>query len=82
MVKIDRSFVTDLCQDERATTLLQGVMQLLEKLDFSVVAEGIETEEQATLLHSIGCRMAQGFLFYTPMPAAEFVALYDERDRM
>ncbi len=80
VVKIDRSFVADLCQDERATTLLQGVMQLLEKLDFSVVAEGVETEEQAALLHNIGCHRAQGFLFFTPMPAAEFVALYEERE--
>lgn len=76
VVKIDRDFVADLCQDERAATLLQGVMQLLDKLDFSVVAEGIETTEQSALLHSIGCNVGQGFLFHRPMPADEFIALY------
>ena len=76
VVKIDRDFVADLCQDERAATLLQGVMQLLDKLDFSVVAEGIETTEQSALLHNIGCQVGQGFLFYRPMPADEFVELY------
>lgn len=76
VVKIDRDFVADLCHDERAATLLQGVMQLLDKLDFSVVAEGIETTEQSALLHSIGCEVGQGFLYYRPMPADEFVELY------
>ena len=75
VVKIDRDFVADLCHDERAATLLQGVMQLLDKLDFSVVAEGIETTEQSALLHSIGCEVGQGFLFHRPMPADEFIAL-------
>jgi len=76
VVKIDRSFVADLCADKRAATLLKGVMQLLSELEFSVVADGIETEEQAELLQRIGCTTGQGFLYYRPMPAAEFMRLF------
>ena len=79
VVKIDRSFVADLCSDARATTLLKGVMQLLSELDFHVVAEGIETDEQARLLRSIGCMTGQGYLYYKPIPAAEFMQLYANR---
>ncbi|ULG68707.1 putative bifunctional diguanylate cyclase/phosphodiesterase [Marinobacterium sediminicola] len=79
VVKIDRSFVADISQDARATTLLRGVMQLLHELDFSVVAEGIETTEQAELLQQIGCRLGQGFLYYRPMPIDEFVGLLDQK---
>jgi diguanylate cyclase (GGDEF)-like protein/PAS domain S-box-containing protein len=76
VVKIDRSFVADLCTDQRAATLLKGVMQLLSELDFKVVAEGIETDQQADLLQRIGCRTGQGFLYHRPMPATEFMQLY------
>ena len=79
VVKIDRSFVADLSTDARATTLLKGVMQLLSELDFHVVAEGIETDEQARLLRSIGCSTGQGYLYYKPIPASEFMQLYTNR---
>ncbi len=75
VVKIDRSFVADLCRDARATTLLKGMIQLLSELEFGVVAEGIESDEQAELLQRIGCKNGQGFLFYRPMPAGEFMQL-------
>lgn len=78
VVKIDRSFVADLCTDARAATLLKGIIQLLSELEFGVVAEGIETDEQARLLQDIGCKTGQGFLFYRPMPASEFMRLYGE----
>lgn len=79
VVKIDRSFVADLCTDARAATLLKGVMQLLSELDLHVVAEGIETDEQARLLRSIGCMSGQGYLYYKPIPATEFMQLYSNR---
>lgn len=75
VVKIDRSFVADLCQDERAATLLQGIMRLLYELGFAVVAEGIETQEQSSLLKRIGCNLGQGYLYHRPMPVSEFVKL-------
>ncbi|PSL10857.1 PAS domain S-box-containing protein/diguanylate cyclase (GGDEF)-like protein [Marinobacterium halophilum] len=77
IVKIDRSFVADICDDPRATTLLRGVMQLLDDLGFAVVAEGIETLEQAELLQHIGCSCGQGFLYHRPMPVMDFVVLLD-----
>lgn len=72
VVKIDRSFVADLCQDARAGTLLQGVTRLLHELGFAVVAEGIETDEQAARLRAIGCVLGQGYLYHRPMPVSAF----------
>lgn len=62
----------------RLPALLKGIIQLLSELEFGVVAEGIETDEQARLLQDIGCKTGQGFLFYRPMPASEFMQLYGE----
>ncbi|GGB81688.1 hypothetical protein GCM10011352_04310 [Marinobacterium zhoushanense] len=78
VVKIDRALVADLCQDERAAILLRGVVQLLDRLGFSVVAEGVETDQQADLLHAIGCTTGQGYLFYRPMPADDFIRVYQD----
>ncbi len=75
VVKIDRSFVADLGTDPRAGTFLRGLMQLLSELEFKVVAEGIETEEQASFLRDAGCCTGQGFLYSRPMPASDFMQL-------
>ncbi|MBV0934494.1 putative bifunctional diguanylate cyclase/phosphodiesterase [Marinobacterium weihaiense] len=78
VVKIDRSFVADLCQDPRAATLLKGVMRLLDEMGFGVVAEGIETADQSNLLQRIRCQLGQGFLYHRPMPVGSFVELLDK----
>lgn len=78
VVKIDRSFIADLCHDDRAATMLQGVLQLVKSLGYSVVAEGIETDEQVKCLQAIECDTMQGFLFYPPMPADDFITLYQD----
>ncbi|GAA0695381.1 hypothetical protein GCM10009104_23860 [Marinobacterium maritimum] len=75
VVKIDRSFVTDSCRNKRAATLLRGVIRMLHEMDFRVIAEGIETEEQADLLQSMECTTGQGYLYHRPMPVAEFLDL-------
>jgi EAL domain-containing protein (putative c-di-GMP-specific phosphodiesterase class I) len=73
-IKIDRSFVLDLESDPTAQALVQAVISLGHALGLEVVAEGVETEAQATLLRQMGCDIFQGFLFARPMPGDQFFA--------
>lgn len=50
------------------------ILQLADKLKFSVVAEGIETKEQCDWLQNAGCEVGQGYLFAKPMPLAETIS--------
>ena len=74
-LKIDRSFVSGVATSKDATTLVSTVIALAHGLDLKVVAEGVETPEQATILRLFRCDEAQGFLFSRPVPAASIEAL-------
>ncbi len=70
-LKVDRSFVADLDGDGPQDALIvSGIVQLARALGLTVVAEGIETPEQLTLLRRMGCRYAQGYLLARPLDAA------------
>ncbi len=69
VVKIDRSFTDELGVDERKTAIVNALIQVSHELGFSVVAEGVETPEQAAMLIGLGCDNGQGFLFGRPVPA-------------
>ena len=71
-LKIDRSFVTHLPQNENDKAIVEAVLALARTLEMEVVAEGIETDEQAEYLKSRGCHEAQGFRFGKPMAPAAF----------
>jgi len=71
-IKIDRSFVQDAPQSKRNRILLKSIFDIARMLEFSVVAEGIETKEQLMLLQSFGCTIFQGYYFGRPVPLAEF----------
>jgi len=74
-VKIDRSFVAGITDDDVHQHLVAGIVTLAESLSMSVIAEGVETPEQADVLRRLGCRWAQGFHFAPAMPAAELTGL-------
>jgi len=75
-VKIDRSFTMSLRSRKcRTAMLVDGVVALCSALGLVVVAEGVETEEQARVLAALGCTYQQGFLFGRPQPAAATQAL-------
>ena len=75
-LKTDRSFVKDLdSSGSGSTTLVRGIIGLAHSLDLEVVAEGVETQEQLTLLGAMGCDINQGFLLFKPMPAEEIKKL-------
>lgn len=72
-LKIDRSFIAGMCKGERDQGIPEVVIQLGHRLGLSVLAEGVETAEQAALLSRLGCDDAQGFFYAHPMEAAELL---------
>jgi diguanylate cyclase (GGDEF)-like protein/PAS domain S-box-containing protein len=75
MLKIDRSFIVAMLEDPTATTLVQTIISLAHSLRLKVVAEGVETEEQATMLRLLRCNEMQGYLFSKPLPIEEVTPL-------
>ena len=74
-LKIDRSFITAMHKDANAMTLVSTIVSLAHSLRLKVVAEGVETEEQAKILRLLRCDEMQGYLFSKPLPMAGLVEL-------
>ncbi|MEA2218723.1 MAG: hypothetical protein QOJ35_1349 [Solirubrobacteraceae bacterium] len=70
-LKLEAPFVRGLGTDPKAPALLEAVCGMAAAFDLEVVAEGVETEEQAAILGRYGCDVAQGYLFSRPVPAAQ-----------
>jgi diguanylate cyclase (GGDEF)-like protein len=70
-LKIDRGFIAEFEKDPKARAIVQSIVGLAHSLDMSVVAEGIETGEQARLVMAVGCLHGQGYHFARPMPFQE-----------
>jgi diguanylate cyclase (GGDEF)-like protein len=66
-LKIDRSFIMDLNPDSKDLKIVDAVIALGQGLNLKVVAEGVETEQQMSLLRSLNCDIAQGYLFSRPI---------------
>jgi diguanylate cyclase (GGDEF)-like protein/PAS domain S-box-containing protein len=80
-IKIDRSFVKDLHQDESNAAIALAVIKLGTSLGLDVVAEGVETPEQAAFLRQAGCKQAQGHLYAYPMAAGDITGFLGQRAR-
>jgi EAL domain-containing protein (putative c-di-GMP-specific phosphodiesterase class I) len=74
-LKIDQSFVCGLATRTHDEHLVRSIIALAHNMDLGVIAEGVETEEQRTLLKVWGCDEAQGYLLCRPQPAAELEAI-------
>ena len=78
-VKIDRGFVRDLGRPREAPqfalALVEAILSLAQHLDLTIIAEGVETEAQRSLLAGLGCHQAQGYLFARPMSADDVAAI-------
>ena len=79
IVKLDRQFLLDveMEKDNFTSEFLQLLINMIKKLGFRVLAEGVETAEQVTLLKNAGCRFAQGFYYARPMPIEDFLQFLD-----
>lgn len=74
VLKIDRTFVVELATSQEARTVLEAICNLADRLGMATVIEGIETEEQASIVRQIGGAKMQGFLFGRPQPAEAVAA--------
>ncbi len=78
-VKIDKSLVDFILSSKKNRVLVKNVLSMCNELDgASTLAEGIESEEQAQLLKSLGCRLGQGYFYSRPIPTEEFIKKYME----
>jgi len=74
-LKIDGSFVANALNDATDAAIVRTIIDMAHTLEFTVVAEGVETEAQRGFLRHFGCEQGQGFFFARPMSAADFQAL-------
>ncbi|MCW8348611.1 EAL domain-containing protein [Vibrio sp. ZSDZ65] len=72
-IKIDQSFIKDITTDVKDQQLVQAMIAMAKNLDLLVVAEGIETREQARKLAQFGCQIGQGYYYDRPIPVDQFV---------
>jgi diguanylate cyclase (GGDEF)-like protein/PAS domain S-box-containing protein len=78
-VKIDRSLIAGLGEDERDTAVVRATIELARDLGLTVVAVGVEYDHQLELLGELGCELAQGYLFSPPVAPDEFAKLGSRR---
>lgn len=78
-IKIDPSFVVNVSRDPGNAALIDAILAMGERLALKVIAQGVESQEQAQFLAEHGCCLVQGFLYGPPLPAAEFLAAMREK---
>ncbi len=77
-LKIDQAFVRDIVTDNNDRTIVRTIIAMAQSLNLSVIAEGVETEQQRQLLLNKGCTYYQGYLFGKPAPIEQFEALLQQ----
>ncbi|WP_159738042.1 sensor domain-containing protein [Vibrio atypicus] len=80
-LKIDRAFITDIDTLPKQVTVIENIINLGKSLNLTVVAEGVETQQQATLLSNLNCNSIQGFHFHRPQPKHEVEELFAQNRR-
>jgi len=79
ILKLDRSFILDLPNSEKQQAVVKSVIELCATLNIQVVAEGVETEEELTLIDRLGCHCIQGFVYAKPKPLADITDWLEQR---
>jgi diguanylate cyclase (GGDEF)-like protein/PAS domain S-box-containing protein len=77
-LKIDKSFIDDIPQDENDSKIVKAIILMAKNLDLKVVAEGVETAEQLVFLQKANCDIIQGYYYAKPMPLDELLDYLDE----
>lgn len=75
-IKIDRSFLMDFIGSDRGQKIVEHTIKMAKDIGIDMVAEGVETKEQAEFLNNCGCSVAQGFYYAKPMPVEQFEKEY------
>jgi diguanylate cyclase (GGDEF)-like protein len=81
-IKIDKSFVQDLLDDEDEATIVRAIIQLGKSLGMQVIAEGVETVEQEAYIIAQGCNEGQGYFYSKPLPARELLLFLKQARRI
>ncbi|TRX76329.1 putative bifunctional diguanylate cyclase/phosphodiesterase [Pseudomonas mangiferae] len=81
-IKIDKSFVQDLLEDEDDATIVRAIIQLGKSLGMQVIAEGVETVEQENYIITQGCNEGQGYLYSKPLPARDLTLFLKQARRL
>lgn len=71
-IKLDLRFLTDVEQNSKAGNIISSVIRMAHGMEMAVIAEGVETQQQADFLKNLGCNLMQGYYFARPLPQAEF----------
>ena len=74
-IKIDRTLLFDICNDKKRAMFYQSIVETFHRMGYSIVSEGVETEEEMSLLSSWGVDMIQGYYFSRPLPVEELLKL-------
>lgn len=80
-LKIDKSFINDICSDEDSAVIADAIIQLGRNLNLEVIAEGVEEEDQLNWLTAHHCHVIQGYYFSRPLPASEFEAFLTKKGK-
>ena len=79
LIKMDKNIVWSAFDNERAGTVLESSVSMIQRLDLKIVAEGVETEEQKDALTRMGCEYLQGYYFSKPLPEKDFLEYLNNR---
>jgi diguanylate cyclase (GGDEF)-like protein len=74
-LKIDKSFTKDVAHDTDSKSIVKAIIAMAHNLDLSVIAEGVESEQQSLMLQEYGCDLMQGYYFSKALPGEEFLSL-------
>ncbi|MGZ9898193.1 sensor domain-containing phosphodiesterase [Shewanella gaetbuli] len=79
-IKIDKAFIQQIETDERHKALIEAIVSMSNSLDLSLVAEGVETQEQLDFIKQLKIPAVQGYYYYKPMPTDEFLAIISQQE--
>ncbi|QEY15788.1 EAL domain-containing protein [Cellvibrio sp. KY-GH-1] len=81
VLKIDQSFIRGIEHDPADVAIVKTIIELANNLNLGTVAEGVETEGQATIMRALGVKEMQGYLFAKPMPAEDYLAWWHQQEK-
>lgn len=82
LIKVDRSLLFDICRDEKRAIFYESVVETFHKMNYHIVSEGVETQEEMEQISSWGVEMIQGYYFSKPLPEKELLELLKKQDNI